>query len=164
MEKKRRELLKQKRKLMAKLKREEEKRKAREALPKPPHGRSELIVPMNYFSDVMAIAEFCNHFSQAKALKLSFFSSEMLFKALQHGEYTQLIREIHMVLLDMILDPEHLTDSTIARMDWYEILNVITWQEILRCYLIRTMYLLGESYPEYDALGNAVFRLGERGK
>lgn len=42
-------------------------------------------IPNQYFTEVMAIAEFCNEF--AKPIKLATFTVDMFYKALIHGKH-----------------------------------------------------------------------------
>ena len=53
-------------------------------------------------------------------------------------------------------------DIKVVRWDWFRILNSLTWQEVLRRYLIRSKNLLGKDYDAYDFLSQAVAHLSKR--
>ncbi|GBG29435.1 Nucleosome-remodeling factor subunit NURF301 [Hondaea fermentalgiana] len=119
-------------------------------LPKPPLPVMDLPFEPKIVQDLMAIAEFCSDFSHI--VKLTPFSAEMLYKALTANDIVPLLRELHLVFLGLCLEPEMEQDEKVVRWDWFKMLNSLTWQEILRRYLVRSTALLGPEWPPYEDL------------
>jgi len=122
---------------------------------------TDFIIHQELFADLMAVVEFSVEF--AEVLKVTPFTAEMLFRGLQSTEVCPLVREIHLVLLGLVLEPEMEQDERMVRWDWFKMLNSLTWQEVLRRYLIRTTAVLGiseipgeeEQFPHSELLKSA---------
>jgi len=109
---------------------------------------------------ILSIAEFCAE--HAQVLKLEPFTVDMLYNALRADHVTSLLREIHLVLLALSLEPEMKQDETVTRWDWFKTLNSLTWQEILRRYLVRSVSLLGTDYISFKLLQQACEHLSTK--
>mmetsp|Transcript_10463 Transcript_10463/g.19591 ORF Transcript_10463/g.19591 Transcript_10463/m.19591 type:complete len:1189 (+) Transcript_10463:3-3569(+) len=133
------------------------KKTSRVVLPLPPTPKSDLLFPGELAHELMSFSEACNEFS--RILRLTPFTVDMLYRALSSLHVTSLIREIHVAFLRLCLDPQVCEDEVLSRTNWFEVLNSITWQEIMRRFLLLTSSKLGKAYPDYHALRDAAKRL-----
>jgi hypothetical protein len=110
---------------------------------------------------LLGITEFL--FEHCDVLKLHPFTVDMLYDALVSDQVSALLRELHLCLLGLVLEPEMKQAEVVTRWDWFKTLNSLTWQEILRRYVVRAAALLGPDFSAREQLTFAAEHLRNRG-
>jgi hypothetical protein len=62
-----------------------------------------------------------------------------MIRALCHPTMTPLLFELHFTLLHLKLNSEEEWDRSLALGGWARVLNAMTWEELLRRHIVRSM-------------------------
>eukprot|EP00924_Labyrinthula_sp_SR-Ha-C_P013451 augustus_masked-scaffold_5-processed-gene-2.11-mRNA-1 protein AED:1.00 eAED:1.00 QI:0/-1/0/0/-1/1/1/0/1466 len=111
---------------------------------KDPVEEIKFTLNFDQWNKLIHISEFVCFHSHPEKFRLSRYSMEMLAKSLLENKINTIIRETHLVLLDTILNPDTLASlplelnymKDLLSLEWYAALNLMTWQEILRRFLL----------------------------